>query len=386
MDLRPCHTRTCGRGEVRNANDGWRTGGGELVVVHIRWPGIFRIVVCDRGVGRSITVAYVLGCTVGWMAFDGGDTSLACVQVRPKLWDHCVGEMPEATAVIREATAVLDQLICRDHVNLFHLCVQARGSGSDEVGGTQNACVQGSNRRCNPFIQFGDSVRDEVGSSRDAVVQVAEGINSRRDSRILVGETRAERLSIRDAFVEVTDDSIVRRDVLNQSVNARAKRLESLETTAQGIKTCGNAIKPGINVGILFIEAGIYPANRGQDPVQIGQCGRGDRPNPCGVGSQCWVPEVGRGPKVGRGEKLGRCHEARSRNGRRESGSFGGVMFLMGGGRREERWGILREREEVPPGGGYDNQIIFVNQIIVHGFIKIGNCGSRGTTVLGGDV
>jgi hypothetical protein len=46
----------------------------------------------------------------------------------------------------------------------------------------------------------------------------------------------------------------------------------------------------------------------------------------------------------------------------------------------------LREREEVPPGGGYDNQIIFVNQIIVHGFIKIGNCGSRGTTVLGGDV
>jgi hypothetical protein len=128
---------------------------------------------------------------VGWTAFDGGDTSLACVKVRPKLWDQGVGEIPEATAVVREATAVLDQLICRDHVNLFHLCVQARDSGSDEVGGTHNAFVQGFNRRRDPFIQFGDSIRDEVGSSRDAVVQVAEGINSRRDSCIQFGETRA---------------------------------------------------------------------------------------------------------------------------------------------------------------------------------------------------
>jgi hypothetical protein len=70
--------------------------------------------------------------------------------------------MPEATAVGREATAVLDQFSCRDHVDLFHLCVQARGSGSDEVG-----------------------------SRRDAAVEVAEGVNSRRDMRIQFGETRA---------------------------------------------------------------------------------------------------------------------------------------------------------------------------------------------------
>ena len=49
--------------------------------------------------------------------------------------------MPEATAVINEATAVIDQLICCDLVNLFHLCIQVRGSGSDEVGGSRNVFV-----------------------------------------------------------------------------------------------------------------------------------------------------------------------------------------------------------------------------------------------------
>ena len=104
-----------------------------------------QIVVRNGGVGRSIAVSYVLCCRIGWMAFDGGDLCLECVKVGPKLGelgDQGLGKMPEATAVIHEATAVIDQLICCDLVNLFHLCVQARGSVSDEVGGSRNAFVQ----------------------------------------------------------------------------------------------------------------------------------------------------------------------------------------------------------------------------------------------------
>jgi hypothetical protein len=138
------------------------TGGGESVIVHIGRPDTVRIVVCDSGVGRSITVSYVLWCRIGWAAFNGGDTSLECVKVGPKLWDQGVGEMPEVTAVIREATALLDQLICRDHVNLFHLFVQARGSGSDEVGGSRNAIVH--------VAEDPISCRDALISRPDALI------------------------------------------------------------------------------------------------------------------------------------------------------------------------------------------------------------------------
>jgi len=142
-------------------------------------------------------------------------------------------------------TAVINQLICCDLVNLFHLCVQVSGSVSDEVGG-----------------------------SRNAFVQVAEDSISRRDALIS------------------------HPDMLIYGVEARAKRLECLETVAQGIKAGSNAIKEGINVSMLVIKAGIYPAYRSQDPVRISQCGGGalQNQNPCGgCSSRRCVPEVCRG-------------------------------------------------------------------------------------------
>ena len=161
MGLRPCHTKMCGRRELLILNIGWTSGGGESVVVHIGRPDMVRIIVCDGGVGRSITVSYVLWCRIGWTAFDSGDTCLECVKVGPKLGDQGVGEMPEATAVIREATAVFDQLICCNHVNFFHLFVQARGSSSDEVGGSRNEFVH---------------VAEDSISRRDALISLPDAL------------------------------------------------------------------------------------------------------------------------------------------------------------------------------------------------------------------
>ena len=78
--------------------------------------------------------------------------------------------MPEATAKIREAAAVLDQLICRDHINPFHLFVQACGSGGDEVGGSRNA-----------FVHVGE---DPI-SRRDALISrphvLIQGVDARAE-------------------------------------------------------------------------------------------------------------------------------------------------------------------------------------------------------------
>ena len=124
---RPCHTRTCSRGEMRILNMG-RTAGGEesCVVVHIGRPERIRSVVRngvvsnggDRGGGRSVPT------------FDGGNASCESVEVGPKPWNQGVGEMPEAAAVILEATVVVN-----------HFGVKACRSGSDEGGGSRDAFV-----------------------------------------------------------------------------------------------------------------------------------------------------------------------------------------------------------------------------------------------------
>jgi hypothetical protein len=108
---RPCHTRTCGRREMCILNIGWTAGGVETwVVVHIGRPERIHSIVRngvirnggDRGGGRSIP---------GWTTFDGGNAGFESVKVGPKPGNQCVGEMPEATAVIHEATAVIDQFV-----------------------------------------------------------------------------------------------------------------------------------------------------------------------------------------------------------------------------------------------------------------------------------
>ena len=126
-----------------------------------------RSVIRDGGGGRSITVSYIVCCRIGWTTFDGGDTCCKCVKAGPKLGDQGVGKMTEATAVIHEVTAVVDQLVCCDLVNHFYLCVQT-----------------------------------------------AEGSISRRDSFIQVSEARAERLSMSDALVQVAEHSISLLDML----------------------------------------------------------------------------------------------------------------------------------------------------------------------------
>ena len=124
---RPCHTRTCGRREMCILNIEWTAGGEESgVVVHIGRPERTRGVVCngvvsngsDRGGGRSIST------------FDGGNASCESVEVGPKPWNQGVGEMPEAAAVILEATIVIN-----------HFVVEACRSGSDEGGDSRDAFV-----------------------------------------------------------------------------------------------------------------------------------------------------------------------------------------------------------------------------------------------------
>ena len=92
-------------------NIGWTAGGVETwVVVHIGRPERIHSIVRngvirnggDRGGGRSIP---------GWTTFDGGNAGFESVKVGPKPGNQCVGEMPEATAVIHEATAVIDQFV-----------------------------------------------------------------------------------------------------------------------------------------------------------------------------------------------------------------------------------------------------------------------------------
>jgi hypothetical protein len=86
----------------------WTAGGEEsCVVVHIGRPERTRSVVRngivsnggDRGGGRSIPT------------FDGGDTSCESVKVGPEPGNLGVGEMPEATAIIHEATAIINQCV-----------------------------------------------------------------------------------------------------------------------------------------------------------------------------------------------------------------------------------------------------------------------------------
>ncbi len=96
----------------------------------------------NRGGGRSITALYVLCCSVGWTAFDVGDTCRECGEIGPEFGEVGVGEMSKTTAVIHELTAVFDQFTGCDLIHLFHLCVQACRSLSDEVGSGRNAFVQ----------------------------------------------------------------------------------------------------------------------------------------------------------------------------------------------------------------------------------------------------
>jgi hypothetical protein len=161
---------TCGRGEVLISNIGWVTGGGESDIVHTVRRVMVRIVVCDRGVRRSITVTYVLCCSVGWAAFDVGDTCRKCVESGLDFGELGAGDMSETTAVVHEFTAVFDQLICRDRVNPFYSFVQARGSGGDEVGGS-----------CNAFVH----VREDPVSRRDAIISrphvLIQGVDARAE-------------------------------------------------------------------------------------------------------------------------------------------------------------------------------------------------------------
>ena len=115
----------------------------------------------DRGGGGNIPIV------------DGFYASSESVKVGPKPGNQGFGNMSEATAVIHEATAVIEQFI-----------VEASGSGVDVIGGSCNATVH-----------------------------VAEGAISRRDTLNC------------------------RADLLIQGVDAWAERLECLETVVQGIET-----------------------------------------------------------------------------------------------------------------------------------------------------
>ena len=79
---------------------------------------------------------------LGGRGFDGGDTCCECGEIGLEFGEVGVGEMAKTTAIIHEATAVFDQFTGCDLVHLFHLCIQACGSVSDEVGGGCNVFVQ----------------------------------------------------------------------------------------------------------------------------------------------------------------------------------------------------------------------------------------------------
>ena len=98
---------------------------------------------------------YVLCCSVGWTAFDVGDTCRECVESGLDFGELGAAEVSETTAVIHEAMAVFDQFISCDLVNRFHLRIQACSSVSDEDNGGRNLLVQvaeGSIRRRDALI------------------------------------------------------------------------------------------------------------------------------------------------------------------------------------------------------------------------------------------
>jgi len=95
--LPPMPSETRGRGESFVLKMGGTSGGGELIVVYIGWPEMVRSVVRDggnRGGGRSITALYVLCCSVGWTAFDVGDTCCECVEIGPSLGSSVLVKCP----------------------------------------------------------------------------------------------------------------------------------------------------------------------------------------------------------------------------------------------------------------------------------------------------